>query len=218
MTSAARAPRPSPQPTGGRNGKPARQRQSAPDALPLDTLTERSVLGMLLDAASEGTHVVKPMIERLRQGCFGDIRHQAIFTAMQAAQADGQAPDLVTVHGVLEKGRQLPAVGGLTYLQEVAQQAIPRQNFDQHARTLAKLESLRLAYDEAQRVLRAVTTTDPTGALAAIVGAAERLRYLHARALDGPGGQFDCPPEPGAVARGRQHCRIAGRTVGVGAK
>lgn len=165
-------------PASGRNEKSANRRTATGNGVPMDTLTERSILGMMLDAANEGAHVVKPLLERLRPSSFGDIRHRAIFATMQTALDAGQTCDLLAVNGELTKQRQLAAIGGVAYLSELASNGLPRANFDQHARTLIRFEAVRLAQVECASVQKAIASGDQDAALAAIREAQDRFQFF----------------------------------------
>ena len=171
--------------------------------MPIDTLTEKTVLGMMFDAANEGAHVVKPMVARLRPSSFGDIRHKAIFEAMQTVLDAGLTCDAVTVQSELAKRNQIANVGGVTYLMQMVNDALPRVNFDQHADTLAKLEALRLALNECGNLQKAIMSADNDRALAAIREAQERFRFFDALAsgaqADNSIVRADSEPWPEAV-------------------
>ena len=157
--------------------KPAKRATSGGN-VPIDTLTEKAVLGMMIGTADDGAHVVKPMMELLRPSSFGDIRHRAIFEAMQTALDAGLTCDTVTVQSELAKRDQIQNVGGIDYLMQIARDALPRANFYQHARALAKLEALRLALDECDGLRKIITSADHDKALAVIRDAQERFRFF----------------------------------------
>lgn len=182
--------------TTGRNGN--RPVPSGPNgaSLPHDEMTERAVLGTLFEAANEGAHVVKPMVARLRPASFHDLRHRAIFEAMQRALDAGQTCDQLTVRSILAGAKQLANVGGDGYLIKVANDALPRIGFDQHCGKLAQLESLRLAFDECVRLQRGIANPDPAGALAAIANAPDRFHYFHTLASGAQADDGVIRPDP----------------------
>ena len=166
--------------------------------VPIETLTEATVLGMLFDAASEGAHVVKPMAMRLRPSSFGDIRHLALFNAMEAVLDAGLTCDTVTVSSELTKRKQIEIIGGIAYLMEIANAALPRANFEQHAQSLAKLESLRLALDECACLQKIIMSADHGKAVAAIRDAPGRFQFFTALATGAhaENGIVRADPEP----------------------
>ena len=166
--------------------------------MPIETLTEAAVLGMIFEAASEGAHVVKPMAMRLRRSSFGDIRHLAIFKTMETVLDAGLTCDTVTVSSELRKRNQIDTIGGIAYLLQIANDALPRANFDQHAHTLAKLEALRLALDECEGLQKIIMSADHGKAVAALRDAPGRFQFFTGLAT---GGQSDnsivrADPEP----------------------
>lgn len=152
------------------------------DGVPIDTFTEKTILGMIFDAANEGIQTVKPFVEKLRLSSFGDFRHREVFKAILSVLEAGQTCDFVTVNGELTKSKQLEAIGGTGYLTELAGCFLPRINFDQHARTLAKLESLRLAFEASDELQRAIYSGDQDRAIAAMRDTQQRLASFAALA------------------------------------
>jgi hypothetical protein len=65
---------------------------------------------------------------------------------------------------------------------QIGTASLPRANFDQHARALAKLEALRLALDECEKLQKIITSADHDKSLAVIRDAQERFRYFDALA------------------------------------
>lgn len=139
---------------------------------------------MLFDAANEGASTVKPLVEYLRPHSFGDFRHREVFRAMQTALAAGQTCDLVSVNSELTKSKQLDAVGSIGYLTELAGNSLPRINFEQHARSLAKLESLRLAFEASNDLQRAISSGDQSKGVATMREVQQRLAS-HVALADG---------------------------------
>jgi replicative DNA helicase len=85
----------------------------APDA-------ERGILGCLLLG---GTDVHDECVRLMPQGrdTFYDLRHQEIFTTLVRMQEErGVTADLITLSERLRSSGQLEAVGGLTYLNQIA--------------------------------------------------------------------------------------------------
>lgn len=155
---------------------------SSGEAVPIDTFTEKAVLGMLFEAASEGAIVIKPLSERLRPSSFGDFRHREIFAAMQCVLESGQTSDIISVHAELARSNQLDAIGGTCYLTELGNNPLPRVNFEQHAQTLVKNESLRLSLVAANDLQRAVMSGDQSKAVATMRDVQQRLTTLAAMA------------------------------------
>lgn len=116
---------PSPDLRGNRRSK-SRREPAAAAAMPrVDRLpphapdAERGVLGCLLLAPNEA---IGETLRLLRPGAdaFYDLRHQSIFTVL-VKMYDAQEPiDLITVQQRLRDLGQLEAVGGLTYLNQLA--------------------------------------------------------------------------------------------------
>ncbi|MCC6231653.1 MAG: replicative DNA helicase [Verrucomicrobiales bacterium] len=108
-------------------GRRSRTRKDeAPAALPrTDRLpphaadAERGVLGCILISPNEA---MGECLSLLRTGAetFYDLRHQTIYTALVTMYDARQPIDLITVQQRLRDASQLEAVGGLTYLNQLA--------------------------------------------------------------------------------------------------
>lgn len=159
---------------------PKRQQVAKADTarVPIDELAEKAVLGMVLEAALDGAHVVKPMMARLRPSSFGDIRCRAIFEAAEAVVEAGQTCDILTVRTELAKQNQLTQIGGEKFLSETADAALPRLNFDQHASRLQKLEALRLALNECAALQKAILSKTDDQAVAILREVPEQFHFL----------------------------------------
>jgi replicative DNA helicase len=136
--------------------RPRQRKESAAPAQRVDRLpphapdAERGVLGCLLlapnEAIGECLRLLKPGAE-----AFYDLRHQSIYTTV-VTMYDAQMPvDLITVQQRLRDANQLEAVGGLTYLNQLADSVPSAANLEYYVEIVLEKHLLR-------RMLQTCTT------------------------------------------------------------
>jgi replicative DNA helicase len=81
-------------------------------ALPQSAELEKAILGAILAGHKQRAELV----DTLRAEDFFGEWHRKIFLAVLALQNEGQSPDLLSVHDVLERGATLAEIGGIAYL------------------------------------------------------------------------------------------------------
>jgi replicative DNA helicase len=164
-----------------------------PDLMPWSPEAESSVLGSLLLDNRAWDRVG----DVLQAKHFYQPSHGVIFTAIAALLAGNKPADLYTVLDELQRAGKAEAVGGLAYLNSLAQQVTSAGNARRYAEIVAERALMRGIQEGAEKV-KAL-------ALAPGLTAAERLdqavSHLRQRdTVDGPGAgrgrRARCPRDP----------------------
>ncbi|MCK4248919.1 MAG: hypothetical protein KAX15_03990 [Candidatus Omnitrophica bacterium] len=109
------------------------------ELLPHDEQAEKTVLGEILIGG------IVSYAKELQPGDFYTDKHQVIFKAMQALQAQNEPIDLITLGNYLEnkiKKAELDKMGGAVYLTDLADQAISTSSMPAHVK-IVKEESIK---------------------------------------------------------------------------
>lgn len=97
-----------------------KQSEATIDRLPPHSMeAEKGLLGCLMSDAHMAFPEATRLMARLDATLFYDLRHQAIFAALVGMYDQSLPIDLITVQQRLRETKQLEAVGGLTYLNEI---------------------------------------------------------------------------------------------------
>jgi replicative DNA helicase len=128
------------------------------DDLPWSCEAEQSVLGALL-IDNDAYNVVSPL---LREETFWHPPHRAVFAVMQQLLRAGKPADVVTVFDALGSERAA-FVGGLKYLNELAQCVPSARNVEQYAKIVgdkALRREILGAVDSALEVVQKTVSAD----------------------------------------------------------
>ena len=110
---------------------------------------EQAVLGaMLLDKEAIGKGV-----EILDESCFYKEAHSKIYSAMVSLYDRSEAVDLITLSEELKKRFELEAVGGITYLNDLATCVATSANIEYHSRIVLEKATLRRLIDTSTNIV-----------------------------------------------------------------
>jgi replicative DNA helicase len=103
-------------------------------------------------------------------------KHQYIFGAMLELYDAGEPIDLITVTSRLQDNQHLDAIGGISYLSQIANSVPTAANFGNYAGIVKDKHSQRQAIKELERLQNeAWTTDDPSQLIATIQHRADKL-------------------------------------------
>lgn len=149
---------------------------------PHDEQAERAVIGSLLI----DPEAIPAAAAILRADDFYVVKHQWMFEAITDLQRAGEAVDILTVGGALERAGQLAEIGGAGFIAFMAAEVETALNAETYARTVARYAQRRrmlaAASAIAKRAYDLAGDDDelPGAALAAITAATDR-NYRPAR-------------------------------------
>ena len=110
---------------------------------------EKTVIGAVLLDYQLWDQVSSTLIER----DFYPRTHQLIFRAMKELADKGRPIDLLTVVDLLSQRAELEAVGGAEYLAELASCGVSSINLDVYVQLIKEKSLLRIAIQEAQKII-----------------------------------------------------------------
>lgn len=109
-------------------------------SLPADINAEAAVLSaMLIDS-----DVVSKGIEKIKEEFFYRTAHKLVFKAMQELFNESVEIDALTLINRLERNNHLEKVGGIPYMNELADIVVSSANFDYHLNILTEQALLRM--------------------------------------------------------------------------
>ncbi|MBO4801774.1 MAG: replicative DNA helicase [Bacteroidaceae bacterium] len=111
---------------------------------------EQAVIGAILieqDAYSQVSELLQPE-------SFYDRRHQLLFNAIRALNAQQRPVDILTVRDYLDRQGELEEVGGPLYLMQLSQNVTSSAHIDYHARIIAQKALARQLITFASQVSR----------------------------------------------------------------
>jgi hypothetical protein len=115
--------------------------------------TEKAALASIFDAARAGSQTeVDNFLQQLSPNYFYDLRHRSLYMEMNRMRQAGHAIDLVTTYTWLQHEKQLEAVGGFEYWNQLSVQEVMYIMFPAYALTLQKLAARRWALGEGTRI------------------------------------------------------------------
>ncbi|MCK9556746.1 MAG: replicative DNA helicase [Candidatus Cloacimonetes bacterium] len=107
--------------------------------LPSDINAEAAVLSaMVIDA-----DVVSKGIEKLQEGFFARTAHKLIFRTICELFNDGIEVDVLTLINRLERNNHLEKIGGIPYINEIADIVVSSANFEYHLNIVTEQALLR---------------------------------------------------------------------------
>jgi len=107
--------------------------------LPADINAEAAVLSaMIIDA-----DVVSKGIEKLQEAYFYRNAHKLMFRNICELFNDGIEVDVLTLINRLERNNQLEKIGGIPYINEIADIVVSSANFDYHLNIVTEQALLR---------------------------------------------------------------------------
>jgi replicative DNA helicase len=150
--------------------------------LPHDTLAEQSILGIIL---SESERI------DLQVSDFYHIEHQKIFKAMKNLWDRGVLPDIVTVSDELKKSGELEEIGGITYLMNLAKNAIGFSNLEYYVKIVREKSALRKAFELSEKITNSVYNND----LESVRGLGMQIANLYASEVEKPFSETFTPED-----------------------
>jgi replicative DNA helicase len=128
--------------------------------LPHSIEAEQSVLGgLMLDASA-----FDAVAEVVGRNDFYKSAHRQIFAVMTQLLENDQPIDVITVAEALNRLGELPAVGGLAYLTELASSVAGSANLPAYARIVRERSTLRQLIGAATEITKASYNPGPLGA------------------------------------------------------
>ena len=107
--------------------------------LPADINAEAAVLSaMIIDS-----DVVSKGIEKLKEAYFYRLAHKLIMRSISELFNDGIEVDPLTLINRLERNNQLEKIGGIPYINEIADFVVSSANFDYHINIVTEQALLR---------------------------------------------------------------------------
>lgn len=147
--------------------------------LAVDVAAEAAVLAAVLT----DPEALLEVGDRLRPDHFGTPAHRAIYTAALACEADGHAPDIVTIGGRLERAGQLPDIVAPELLERLFEHAGAAANLLAHAEVVRESSDKRRAFQAGRAISEAAASPRVSGSEAIAVAEREMMGLGD----DGPG-------------------------------
>jgi len=122
-----------------REDSPKLDKSQVERSLPCDTNAEAAILSaMLIDS-----DVVSKGIEKVKEEFFYRNAHKIIFRTMEELFNDSIEIDILTIINRLERNNLLEKIGGIPYLNDLADFVVSSANFDYHLTIVTEQALLR---------------------------------------------------------------------------